>query len=58
MVRRVVDLYLSNSLMLVEDLRVGLLQGDAEAIRQGAHALKSSSQNVGALRGCDTQSET
>ena len=26
----------------------GLAQGDAEAVRQGAHALKSSSQNVGA----------
>jgi len=48
MVRRVVDLYLSSSSMLVDDLRVGLLQGNAEAVRQGAHALKSSSQNVGA----------
>ena len=48
MVRRVVNLYLSNSSMLVEDLRIGLAQGDAEAVRQGAHALKSSSQNVGA----------
>lgn len=48
MVKRVVDLYLSSSSMLIADLRVGLLQGDAEAVRQGAHALKSSSQNVGA----------
>ena len=48
MVRRVVDLYLSNSSMLVEELRLALLQADAEAVRQGAHALKSSSQNVGA----------
>ena len=48
MVRRVVDLYLESSSMLVEDLRRGLLQGNAEAVRQGAHALKSSSQNVGA----------
>ncbi len=48
MVRRVVDLYLSSSSMLVEELRVGMLRGDAEAVRQGAHALKSSSQNVGA----------
>ncbi|MGI9204621.1 MAG: two-component regulator propeller domain-containing protein [Woeseiaceae bacterium] len=48
MVGRVVDLYLSNSSMLVEDLRIGLSKGDAEAVRQGAHALKSSSQNVGA----------
>jgi len=48
MVRKVVDLYLSNSSMLVEDLHTGLAQGNAEAVRQGAHALKSSSQNVGA----------
>ena len=49
MVRRVVDLYLSNSEMLVDELRRALRQADAEAVRQGAHALKSSSQNVGAL---------
>jgi len=48
MVRRVVGLYLESSSMLVEDLRGGLSQGDVEAVRQGAHALKSSSQNVGA----------
>ena len=48
MVRRVVDLYVSNSSMLMEDLRIGISRGDAEAVRQGAHALKSSSQNVGA----------
>jgi len=48
MVKRVVALYLESSSTLVEDLRLGLSQNDAEAVRQGAHALKSSSQNVGA----------
>ena len=48
MVRRVVDLYVSNSSMLMEDLRLGVSRRDPEAVRQGAHALKSSSQNVGA----------
>ena len=48
LVRRVVDLYLSSSSALVENLRTGLEQGDPEVVRQGAHALKSSSQNVGA----------
>jgi CheY-like chemotaxis protein/HPt (histidine-containing phosphotransfer) domain-containing protein len=48
MVRRVVDLYLESSSTLVEDLCSGLSQGNAEAVRQRAHALKSSSQNVGA----------
>ena len=49
MVKRVVNLYLSNSAMLIEDLRLALSLEDAEAVRQSAHALKSSSQNVGAL---------
>jgi len=48
MVREVVDLYLESSSSLVEGLCSGLSQGDAEAVRQDAHALKSSSQNVGA----------
>ena len=48
MVRRVVDLYVSNSSMLMDDLRLGVSRRDPEAVRQGAHALKSSSQNVGA----------
>jgi CheY-like chemotaxis protein/HPt (histidine-containing phosphotransfer) domain-containing protein len=48
MVRRVIDLYLESSSTLVEDLCLSLSQGNAEAVRQGAHALKSSSQNVGA----------
>ena len=49
MVKRVVDLYVSNSAMLVEDLKLALHNLDSEAVRQSAHALKSSSQNVGAL---------
>jgi len=48
MIRQVVDLYLSSSLELVEDLRARLSQDDAEAVRQVAHALKSSSLTVGA----------
>ncbi len=48
LVKRVVDLYLSNSAMLVEDLRLAISKADAEAVRQSGHALKSSSQNVGA----------
>jgi len=48
MVRQVVGLYLSSSSELIEELRTRLVQGDAEAVRQAAHALKSSSQTVGA----------
>jgi len=48
MVRQVVDLYLESSSTLVDGLYSDLSQGNAEAVRQSAHALKSSSQNVGA----------
>jgi CheY-like chemotaxis protein len=46
---KVVDLYSSNSLALAEALRTAALLKDAESVRQAAHALKSSSANVGAL---------
>ena len=48
MVRQVIALYLSSSSTLVDGLREGLVEGDTEAVRQGAHALKSSSLNIGA----------
>ena len=48
MVKEVIALYLSSSSTQVDDLREGLVEGDAEAVRQSAHALKASSQNVGA----------
>ncbi len=48
MVRRVVSIYLSTSPELLDRLKVSVTGRDAEAIRQAAHALKASSQNVGA----------
>ncbi len=48
MVQQVVKLYLSSSAKLVEELRMRLADGDPEAVRQAAHALKSCSQTVGA----------
>ena len=49
MVSRVISIYLSNAPTLVDGLKESLLGNDAEAIRISAHALKSSSQNVGAM---------
>jgi signal transduction histidine kinase/DNA-binding response OmpR family regulator len=46
---KVVDLYSSSSLALADALRTAALLKDAESVRQAAHALKSSSANVGAL---------
>ncbi|MDX1498316.1 MAG: two-component regulator propeller domain-containing protein [Woeseiaceae bacterium] len=50
MVRRVVSIYLSSSAKVHEDLASAVSAQDSEALRQAAHALKSSSQNVGAKR--------
>ncbi|MGH8231645.1 MAG: response regulator, partial [Steroidobacteraceae bacterium] len=50
---KVRGLYSSSSLALIEALRTGLSGNDAESIRQAAHALKSSSANVGALAFAD-----
>jgi signal transduction histidine kinase/CheY-like chemotaxis protein len=46
---KVADLYSSSSLALADALRSAALLNDAEGVRQAAHALKSSSANVGAL---------
>jgi signal transduction histidine kinase/DNA-binding response OmpR family regulator len=46
---KVVDLYASSSQALTEDLRSAAHSQDANGMRQAAHALKSSSANVGAL---------
>ncbi len=46
---KVLGLYGSSSLTLMEELRTAALSQDAEGLRQAAHALKSSSANIGAL---------
>ena len=45
---KLADLYMSTSPALLEELGAAVEAGDAERIRQRAHALKSSSANVGA----------
>ena len=46
---KVLGLYASSSLSLTDALRTAALSQDLEGLRQAAHALKSSSANVGAL---------
>ncbi len=46
---KVVDLYVSNSASLTEAMRLAALSHDIEGIKSAAHALKSSSANIGAL---------
>jgi CheY-like chemotaxis protein len=46
---RVVGLYLTNSSALIDSLRESLPRRDVQALLQAAHALKSSSANVGAI---------
>ncbi len=47
---RVINLYLEDSLRLLEALRQASTQGDGAGLKSRAHSLKSSSANVGALR--------
>jgi signal transduction histidine kinase/CheY-like chemotaxis protein/HPt (histidine-containing phosphotransfer) domain-containing protein len=50
LVRKVIDKYLDASSRLVATLRQAVSEGDARAVEQAAHSLKSSSANVGAVR--------
>jgi CheY-like chemotaxis protein/HPt (histidine-containing phosphotransfer) domain-containing protein len=45
---KVIGVYLDNSPTLVQRLREAVAQGDAKALRETAHSLKSSSANLGA----------
>jgi len=45
---KIVGVYLESSPALIERLRVALRDGNAEAVREAAHALKSSSASLGA----------
>ena len=47
---RVINIYLEDSLRLLEALRQALSQGNGDGLKLQAHSLKSSSANVGALR--------
>lgn len=48
LVNKVIEEYVSSSLRLIDDIRRGIAKGDATALRNAAHSLKSSSANVGA----------
>ena len=49
LVEKVVALYLSDSLTLMEQIRSSPETGEAETLRRASHSLKSSSANVGAM---------
>ena len=49
LLQKIITIYLDSSRQLVATLRSALAAGDANAISQAAHALKSSSANVGAM---------
>lgn len=48
LLEKVVSLYLADSQMHMERVRVSAEAGDTESLRRAAHTLKSSSANVGA----------
>ena len=49
MLSAVINIYLNDSPILIERLGESLNAGDAEAVAQAAHALKSASANLGAM---------
>jgi len=53
LVDRVIAAYLSSSAELMESLYAAMDSGDASSVRASAHALKSSSANVGAIHFAD-----
>jgi HPt (histidine-containing phosphotransfer) domain-containing protein len=48
LLRKMIDLFLQNTPKRMEQIRAGVRDGDAEAIEDGAHSLKSSCANLGA----------
>jgi signal transduction histidine kinase/DNA-binding response OmpR family regulator len=50
LIGNIVELYLQKSPDLIADIHQGARQGDAEQLFRAAHALKSSSANIGAVR--------
>jgi HPt (histidine-containing phosphotransfer) domain-containing protein len=47
-VDQLVELFVSSTPPLLEELRAGAASGDGEAVRRAAHKLKGSCQNIGA----------
>lgn len=54
---QMIRLFLENAPTRVEQIRGGLLRGDLAEAEKGAHSLKSSAANVGALRLRDVAAE-
>lgn len=50
LIENIVELYLQKSPELIDDIHDGVRQGDADQLFRAAHALKSSSANIGAVR--------
>ncbi len=50
LLKRIADLYATNSRMLIASLRAAIGRSDAAGVLQAAHSLKSSSANVGATQ--------
>ncbi len=50
LLRKVLDLYLSHSLVLLQRLESAVGAGDAQGVMEAAHTLKSSSAQIGAGR--------
>ena len=52
-VAEVIDIYIADAPPRIETMREAIAEGDAEKLAAAAHALKSSSGNVGATAVCE-----
>jgi CheY-like chemotaxis protein/HPt (histidine-containing phosphotransfer) domain-containing protein len=50
LIRNIIDLYLQKTPVLLDEIHHGVQEGDSEKLFKAAHALKSSSANVGAMK--------
>ena len=50
LLKKVIDIYLNDSPMLMQAIRQSIESGDAKALEEAAHSLKSSSANLGVMR--------
>jgi len=50
LINNIVELYLEQTPALIDDIQHGAQNGDAERVFRAAHALKSSSANIGAVK--------
>ncbi len=50
LVQKVLEIFFENTPLQLENIKIGMLAGDMEAVRHATHSLKSAAANVGAIQ--------